>query len=96
MESQASHMNCKDQPEQRSYGKRSMTATSDSWRALLSLSWYTSVPGGQLTLRYPGCQRHGSGAVQAYLRGQSLKEKIGRPPSRLTRRARAWIRPSGG
>jgi len=58
-------MNYKDQPEQLSHGKRRMTATSESWRALLSLSWYTSVPEKQLTLRYPGCQRHGSGAVQA-------------------------------
>ena len=72
-------MNYMDQPEQQSHGEHSMTATSESWRALLSLSWYTSVPDRQLTLRYPGCQRHDSGAVQAYLRGRTSRRKPAGP-----------------
>jgi len=53
-------------------------ATAGQRWELLSLSWYSSVPLALLsryrerqglTLRYPGFQRHGPGAVQAYVRG---------------------------
>ena len=44
-------------------------ATAEKRGALLSLSWYSSVPRQRLTLRYPGFQRHGPRAVQAFGRG---------------------------
>jgi len=79
METQASSMNHIVQPKQQSHGEQSVAATSASWRALLALSWYPSVPGRQLTLRYPGCQRHGSGAVQANVRGRTSRRKPAGP-----------------
>jgi hypothetical protein len=33
----------------------------------------------KLTLRYPGCQRRGSGAVQAFVRGRTSRSKTAGP-----------------
>jgi len=55
---------------------------------LSSLSWYAN----EITLRYPGVQRHGSEAGQALMRGRASRVRSAGPRTALTRRRIAWVR----
>jgi hypothetical protein len=58
-------MNCNSIPRNREQAKHRSASEQRKLGTLLSLSWYANEASGPFTLRYPGVQRHGSGAVQA-------------------------------
>jgi hypothetical protein len=58
-------MNSDSIPENRMHDKYWNASKQRKLGTLLSLSWYANEAKSSFTLRYPGVQRHGSGAVQA-------------------------------
>jgi len=58
-------MNCNSIPKNRKQAEPRSASEQRKLGTLLSLSWYANEASRSFTLRYPGVQRHGSGAVQA-------------------------------
>ena len=62
-------MNCRSNLNNRKQAEHRSASKQQELGTLLSLSWYANEASSPFTLRYPGVQRHGSGAVQAFGRG---------------------------